>query len=159
LGQCLQTTSCAIRLLELKITHPASAHYNKRLPIVKFRTIDGEKRVILQTPVSGTISVPLSWTDFLMTSSKNKSRSLWADAGHLLDLCKLINLIQDQHLNQNGGIIEEEQKTVRGKRNTDDIIRNSTKKDLADPDTRTTPTDRRDIRSNPLRFGQGGEEL
>jgi hypothetical protein len=94
-----------------------------------------------------------------MTSDKNKSRNLWAEAGHLLDLCKLISLIQDQHHDQNGGNIEEEQETVRGKRNTDDIIRNSRKKDLDNPDTGTTPTNRRNIRSDPLGFSQGGEEL
>ena len=46
--------------MKLKVTHPAVSYYNKRLRVVKFRSVNGEKRVILQTPDSKTISLPLS---------------------------------------------------------------------------------------------------
>lgn len=131
--------------------------YNRRLQVVRFLTINGEKRVILQTPDSKTISLPLSWTDFLNISGKNESDSLWANCEHLLALYDLINLIKERSHEQKGDNIGKEEKSLQEKRYANDIVRNSRKKDLVNFDPGTTMGDRRDICSDSSRYDQGGE--
>lgn len=79
---------------------------------MRFLTVNGEKRVILQKPDSKNISLPLSWTDFLNISWKNDSESLWADCENLLILHDSINLIKERGHEQKGDNIGREEKRI-----------------------------------------------
>lgn len=134
-------------------------YYKEKLPVVKFITYYGEKRVILQRPDNGTITVPVSWTDLLKTNNSYYSNAQWADCQQLLVLAELVSIFIARNYGSNGDLIGTDERQNRPKAKTDNTVRNPGTESLANIDTRATQGNRGDLRSDSVGSNQVGGGL